>query len=82
MKLGKENEIEDLEFESDSDEAGSDLDMSQLPEDREAEDSDEVVFRLIQRSKTRLGIASGPSDWLDPARYNCKHSDSETAGEN
>ena len=43
MKLGKENDIEDLEFESDSDEAGSDLDMSQIPEDREAEDSDEVL---------------------------------------
>ena len=47
MKLGKENDIEDLEFESDSDEAGSDLDMSQIPEDREAEDSDEVLIFSI-----------------------------------
>ena len=35
-------QIDDLEFESDSDEVGSDLDMDQIPEDREQEDSDEV----------------------------------------
>ena len=54
MKLGKENDIEDLEFESDSDEAGSDLDMSKIPEDREAEDSDEVlIFCFTVEFKSR-----------------------------
>ena len=37
-------QIDDLEFESDSDEVGSDLDMDHIPEDREQEDSDEVAI--------------------------------------
>ena len=36
-----ENDVGDLEFESDSDEPGSDLDMATIPEDQ-PEDSDEV----------------------------------------
>ena len=60
MKLGKENEIEDLEFESDSDEAGSDLDMSQIPEDREAEDSDEVDFCLFLKVKNAFRNCEWP----------------------
>ena len=47
MKHREPEEIDDLEFESDSDEAGSDLDMSQIPEDREAEDSDEVRSKVL-----------------------------------
>merc|ERR1712131_115685 len=43
-------QIDDLEFESDSDEAGSDLDMDQIPEDREQEDSDEEL---------RVALATG-----------------------
>merc|ERR1712035_48120 len=50
MKHREPEEIDDLEFESDSDEAGSDLDMSQIPEDREAEDSDEEL---------RVALATG-----------------------
>ena len=40
-------QIDDLEFESDSDEVGSDLDMDQIPEDREQEDSDEVHSKRV-----------------------------------
>jgi len=40
-------QIDDLEFESDSDEVGSDLDMDQIPEDREQEDSDEVDSKRV-----------------------------------
>ena len=40
-------QIDDLEFESDSDEVGSDLDMDQIPEDREQEDSDEVHAKRV-----------------------------------
>ena len=40
-------QIDDLEFESDSDEVGSDLDMDQIPEDREQEDSDEVYTNNV-----------------------------------
>ena len=40
-------QIDDLEFESDSDEVGSDLDMDQIPEDREQEDSDEVYTKNV-----------------------------------
>ena len=40
-------QIDDLEFESDSDEVGSDLDMDQIPEDREQEDSDEVYSKRV-----------------------------------
>jgi len=43
-------QIDDLEFESDSDEVGSDLDMDQIPEDREQEDSDEEL---------RVALATG-----------------------
>ena len=42
MQSITQEKLDEMEFESDSDEAGSDLDMSQLPEDREQEDSDEV----------------------------------------
>merc|ERR1712035_230633 len=50
MKHREPEEIDDLEFESDSDEAGSDLDMNQIPEDREQEDSDEEL---------RVALATG-----------------------
>merc|ERR1712113_439123 len=43
-------QIDDLEFESDSDEVGSDLDMDHIPEDREQEDSDEEL---------RVALATG-----------------------
>ena len=49
MKHREPEEIDALEFESDSDEAGSDLDMSQIPEDRDAEDSDEVRLLVSKR---------------------------------
>jgi len=42
MDLTEKEGLEDLEFESDSDEAGSDLEMDKIPEDRDEEDSDEV----------------------------------------
>ena len=36
--------IEELEYESDSDDVGEDMDMDRIPEDANAEDSDEVIF--------------------------------------
>ena len=42
--MNRIEKADELEFESDSDEAGSDLDTNQLPEDRDAEDSDEVLY--------------------------------------
>jgi len=70
LKLGKENDIEDLEFESDSDEAGSDLDMSQIPEDREAEDSDEelrvaLATGLIQPGTTVNTVTVKPREKIN-----------------
>merc|ERR1712142_799815 len=43
-------QVDDLEFESDSDEVGSDLDMDHIPEDREQGDSDEEL---------RVALATG-----------------------
>ena len=42
MQKITQEQLDEMEFESDSDEAGSDLDMSRLPEERDQEDSDEV----------------------------------------
>ena len=71
-------QIDDLEFESDSDEVGSDLDMDQIPEDREQEDSDEVqsIFYGAEFI-SHLGIESGTchrsySTWID-----CQYSGTE-----
>jgi len=50
MQSITQEKLDEMEFESDSDEAGSDLDMSQLPEDREQEDSDEEL---------RVALATG-----------------------
>ena len=58
-------QIDDLEFESDSDEVGSDLDMDQIPEDREQEDSDEVQFIfmvpefILHLQELRVALATG-----------------------
>ena len=40
-------EVEELEFESDSDEVGEDLDIDRIPEEAEQEDSDEVFILAI-----------------------------------
>ena len=39
--------IEELEYESDSDDVGEDMDMDRIPEDANAEDSDEVIFDIF-----------------------------------
>jgi len=70
MKHREPEEIDDLEFESDSDEAGSDLDMSQIPEDREAEDSDEelrvaLATGLIQPGTTVNTVTVKPREKIN-----------------
>jgi len=37
-------EVEELEYETDSDEVGEDLDLDRIPEEAEVEDSDEVKY--------------------------------------
>lgn len=39
--------IEELEYESDSDDVGEDMDMDRIPENANTEDSDEVIFYFI-----------------------------------
>ena len=72
-------QIDDLEFESDSDEAGSDLDMDQIPEDREQEDSDEVfninnIILFVWNANLRLGTKSGPCHGSYSTGFDCQYS--------
>ena len=69
-------QIDDLEFESDSDEVGSDLDMDHIPEDREQEDSDEVSSQILWCLKDNfcLGIESGTCHGSYTAGFNCQYS--------
>ena len=69
-------QIDDLEFESDSDEVGSDLDMDHIPEDREQEDSDEVSSHILWCLKDNfcLGIESGTCHGSDSTGFNCQYS--------
>lgn len=39
--------IEELEYESDSDDVGEDMDMDRIPEHANTEDSDEVIFDIF-----------------------------------
>ena len=71
--------IEELEYESDSDDVGEDMDMDRIPEDANAEDSDEVIFDFFTYFKVYLNksflCAKKKIVWIWQQKYfDCKES--------